>query len=161
MKNIKTDSNRVLLVGIGNSGRKDDGLGWQFAEYAELMDWPFLDVEYRYQLQVEDVMLISRYNKIYFADASHGKMQDGFECKPCTAAQHYFFSSHLQTPETILYLAKELFDKSPEAFTIAMEGQDWGLGTEMSTAAIINLDKALAFFKKKLVQGVVSAGQLH
>lgn len=147
MKNIKTDPKRILLVGIGNSGRKDDGLGWKFTELASSTDLPSLDVEYRYQLQVEDVLLICRYDKVIFADASHGKYRNGFEMKSCIAAQHYFFSSHLQTPETILYLAKELYHETPEAYTLAIEGQDWGLGTGLSHAARLNLDNAFCYFK--------------
>jgi len=159
MKSLKTDTSRILLVGIGNSGRKDDGLGWKFSDLVNLWQLPFLDVEFRYQLQVEDVLLICRYGKIVFADATHSKLRKGFEHKPCTAAQHYFFSSHLQTPETILYLAKELYDKSPEASTIAMEGQDWGLGTDLSMAANMNLHKALSFFKKQLFPAATAASK--
>jgi hydrogenase maturation protease len=151
MKRSKTDTNGILLFGIGNSGRKDDGLGWKFAEQANLLELPFLDVEFRYQLQIEDVLLICRYDKILFADASHSKLRHGFEYKPCTAAHHYFFSSHLQTPETILYLAKELYDKSPEATTMAIEGQDWGLGACLSKSATRNLQHAITFFKKKVI----------
>jgi len=159
MKRSKTDANGILLFGIGNSGRKDDGLGWKFAELVNLLELPLLDVEFRYQLQIEDVLLICRYNKILFADASHSKLRQGFEYKPCTAAHHYFFSSHLQTPETMLYLAKELYNKSPEALTIAMEGHDWGLGTNLSKTAGVNLQKALSFFKNELFPAAAPVSQ--
>ena len=160
MKNLKTDANRILLVGIGNSGRKDDGLGWKFTEEVNLLKLPSLDIEFRYQLQIEDVLLIGRYDKIIFADASHGTLQNGFECKPCIAAQHYFFSSHIQTPETILYLAKELYNKTPDAYTLAIEGHDWGLGTNLSNEAKINLHKAISFFKKEFFSAALTLDQM-
>ncbi len=147
MKNIKTDPGRILLVGIGNSGRKDDGLGWKFTELLSSSELPILDAEYRYQLQVEDVLLICQYDKVYFADASHEKLENGFEMRSCKATQHYFFSSHIQTPETVLYLAKELYNRTPEAYTFAIEGRDWGLGTGLSKEAERNLEKAFFFFK--------------
>lgn len=155
MKNTRTDASRLLLIGIGNSGRKDDGLGWKFTELVQSMQFPSLDIEYRYQLQVEDVLLVCQYDKVIFADASHGKLQDGVELKPCNAARHYFFSSHLQSPETILYLAKELYNKMPEAYTLAIEGKEWGIGTNISKEATINLQRAVAYFEKQLFPGTV------
>jgi len=156
MRNIKTDPNSILLIGIGNCGRKDDGLGWKFTELVHLMDVPSLDVEYRYQLQVEDVLLICQYDKIIFADASHDKLEEGFELLPCQAAQHYFFSSHLQTPETILYLAKELYNKTPRAYTLAIQGKNWGIGTNISKGATLNLHKAISFFEKQFIPSEVT-----
>lgn len=154
MKNLKTEKGNILLIGIGNSGRRDDGLGWKFTDLASKSGFPSVDVEFRYQLQVEDVLLVCRYEKIIFADASHGHLPGGFELKPCTPAQHYFFSSHMQSPETILYLAKELYNKTPEAFTLAIAGQNWGLGTSISKVAENNLGKAFDYFKNQVVPAV-------
>lgn len=151
MKDPKTETGNILLVGIGNCGRRDDGLGWKFADMASQFQVKEMDCEYRYQLQVEDVLLVCRYNKVVFADASHTATQDGFELKPCAPAHHYFFSSHMQSPETILYLAKELYNKTPEAYTLAIEGHNWGLGTILSPEAEENLSKAITFFKQNLL----------
>jgi len=151
MKNLKTDSNRILLIGIGNSGRGDDGLGWKFSDYFKEQtnnsSNPF-DIEYRYQLQIEDTVLISKYDIVLFADASHIELANGFEIKPCTPASHYYYSSHMQSPETILYLANELYNKFPEAYTIAITGHLWGLKTSLSKEAEKNLNSAIAFFNK-------------
>ena len=154
MKNSKTEKGNILLVGIGNSGRRDDGLGWKFADLAGKFQQTEIDCEYRYQLQVEDVLMICRYEKVIFADASHSEIKEGFEWKPCQAAPHYFFSSHMQSPETILYLAKELFNKTPEAYKLAIAGHNWGLGTMLSKPAIENLQKAFNFFENYFVQAV-------
>ena len=57
---------KTLLIGIGNSGRSDDALGWKFVD--EFADYDYLfDLEYRYQLQIEDSELVSRYKKVIFA----------------------------------------------------------------------------------------------
>jgi hydrogenase maturation protease len=146
MKNLKTERAKILLIAIGNSGRNDDGLGWKFAEKVQHSIHRLIDVEYRYQLQVEDAALVYKYDKVFFADASHAILENGFEIKACSPADHYFFSSHVQAPETILYLDKELYDKIPEAFTIAIAGDNWGLGTTLSTAAEKNLQSAFDYF---------------
>jgi hypothetical protein len=73
---------------------------------------------------------------------------------PCPAAQHYFFSSHIQIPETILYLAKELYNKTPEAYSLAISGKDFGFGTTLSKEARKNLQKAIAFFENVFIPSV-------
>ncbi len=139
-------SNKILIIGIGNCGRGDDGLGWKFTDMLKRYKFDFLDYEYRYQLQVEDTLLVSQYNKIIFADASHKVLENGFEVKPCTPANHYFFSSHIQSAETILYLANDLYNKQPAAYTIAISGCHWQLKTSLSKEAKKNLQSAFTFF---------------
>ncbi len=148
MKNLKTDSTRILLIGIGNSGRGDDGLGWKFTELVERSGYNFFDCEYRYQLQIEDTVLISKYDTVLFVDASQDALKDGFEIKSCKAASHYFYSSHMQSPETILYLANDLYNKFPEAYTIAISGHYWDLKTSLSKKAEKNVQLAFTFFIK-------------
>lgn len=152
MKNSKTEKGNILLIGIGNSGRRDDGLGWKFTDMARHLGYKEMDCEFRYQLQVEDVLMVCRYDKVVFADASHTSIKEGFEIKSIKPAGHYFFSSHMQSPETILYLAKELYNKTPEAYTLAISGHNWGLGTVLSRAAQENLQNAFRFFKSRFVQ---------
>lgn len=146
MKNLKTDFKRVLLIGIGNCGRGDDGLGWKFNDLLSEKNYNWIDLEYRYQLQIEDTDLINNYDTVIFVDASHTTFTDGFEIRPCAASNHYFFSSHMQSPETILYLANDLFNKFPEAYTIAISGNDWELKTSLSAEAEKNLQAAFTFF---------------
>ncbi|MBK5269785.1 MAG: hydrogenase maturation protease [Bacteroidia bacterium] len=151
MKDLKTDHNRILIIGIGNSGRSDDGLGWKFVETLQHLKYNFLDYEYRYQLQIEDTVLISRYDTVIFVDASHATLKNGFEIKTCAPANHYFYSSHMQSPETILYLANDLYHKYPETYTLAISGNYWDLKTSLSKEAEKNLKSALAFFIKDFV----------
>lgn len=143
-----------MLIGIGNSGRCDDGVGWLFADLASHL--PHLHCEYRYQLQIEDAELVSRYETVFFADASHASLQNGFEIKRINAAHHFFYSSHLQIPETILYLATELYHKNPVAYTIAVEGENWELGTHAGEVAQHHLRAAFSHFEKHILPAVAS-----
>ena len=148
MRNSKTDSHKILLIGIGNSGRGDDGLGWRFAELVAGNLFNFFDCEYRYQLQIEDSDLISKYDRVIFVDASHAVLENGFQLNPCTGAGHYFYSSHMQSPETVLYLANTLYKSYPKAYTLGISGRYWELKTSLSKEAKKNLDEAYAFFEE-------------
>lgn len=154
MNGLKAEQADILVIAIGNCGRNDDGLGWKFAETASQTAGYLFDVEYRYQLQVEDAELVSKYNIVLFADASQAPLQNGFELNRCKKAMHYFYSSHLQTPETVLYLCETLYHKYPEASTIAIQGKNWGLGTTLSKEAEKNLNRALAYFEQSFLPSI-------
>jgi hypothetical protein len=61
------------------------------------------------------------------------------------------FFPHVQSPETILYLANDLYQKKPEAYSIAIHGNDWELKTSLSEEAKKNLHLAFDFFEKEFL----------
>jgi hydrogenase maturation protease len=156
MKNLKTELS-MLLIGIGNSGRGDDGLGWEFVERANSMGYDFLDYEFRYQLQVEDAELIANYDLVLFVDASHDKLSGGFQISRCISGSQSFFSTHAQAPGAILHLANNLYNRFPKAYTLAISGKEWDLQTSLSFEAKNNLQAALSFFEEVFLPTVEPA----
>lgn len=148
---MKTDQ-KILLIGIGNNCRGDDGLGWKFVELVESMGLDFVNHEFRYQLQVEDAALISEYDVVYFVDATYEELIDGFAIRPCVASNESHFSTHSQSPEAILDLANKLYKKFPQAYILAVTGLEWGLQTSLSETAEANLVSAVAFFTEQFLQ---------
>ncbi|MEJ2400453.1 MAG: hypothetical protein P8Y52_03570, partial [Xanthomonadales bacterium] len=73
----------TLVFGIGNSARSDDGLGWAFLDRVERTPGFAGQAEYRYQLQVEDALLASRFEHVVFVDASRAELPGGFRWAPC------------------------------------------------------------------------------
>ena len=144
------NNRKTLLIAIGNSGRSDDGLGWAFADLIADSENFEGDIVLRYQLQIADADLISRYDHILFVDAHHGKLADGFTWKNCTPANQFSFSTHELSPETVLYLCEDLYDKHPEARILGIEGQDWDLHIGLSSDAKKNLQNAHHFFEEIL-----------
>lgn len=161
MKDSEINTGKLLLVGIGNNGRGDDGLGWKFLDHFRELTGDQIELEYRYQLQVEDAELISHYETVVFIDASHQQLQEGFEVRQCEAGNHYYFSSHLQSPEAILYLAQVIFNKSPKAYTLAISGVNWELTTSISETAASNLHCAMIFFEHAFLPTIVPFFKAH
>lgn len=147
---MKTDSG-ILLIGIGNNCRGDDGLGWKFIELVESMGFDFVDHELRYQLQVEDAALISDYDVVVFVDATYENLSQGFEVRPCIASNSSIFSTHTQSPEAMLKLSYHLYKKFPKAYILAICGEDWGLQTSLSETAEKNLRAAVSFFTEQFL----------
>lgn len=139
-----------LLIGIGNSGRSDDGLGWAFLDRIQHEARFPGDIEYRYQLQVEDAELISRTEHVIFVDSYRGELSDGFQFEPCHASRDTEFTSHVLPPGAILHLCSELYGKSPRADQLLIQGSSWELRTGLSAEAKTRLDRALTFFRTEL-----------
>lgn len=137
----------ILIIGYGNPGRLDDGLGPAFAELIRAESLPDVTVESNYQLHVEDAELISRFDVVVFADASVDA-EAPFEFKTIgKSAPMVGFSSHSITVSSLLGLSAELFGASPQAYTMAIRGYDYNeFGEILSSRAVENLNAAVEFF---------------
>ncbi len=148
----KPDTPKTLLIGIGNSGRRDDGLGWAFLDAIREEGAFRGEASYRYQLQVEDAEKILSYDKVIFVDASENKREQGFYWKPCLPVANFGFSTHALDPDSIVALCQELYGGAPEAFVLGIEGEEWELREGLSPAAEANLEKALDFFRESVMK---------
>lgn len=142
----------ILLFGIGNCGRSDDGLGWAFLDRVQQQaEFPG-QVEYRYQLQVEDAAMVSRAERVIFVDSYQGALPGGFQWTPCNPSRDFEFTSHVLAPSAVMYLCQDLYGKVPPAELLLIQGDSWDLDTSMSVAAQQRLEKALESFSFHLQQ---------
>ncbi len=145
-------SKKTLLFGIGNYGRADDALGWIFLdEIKEYLPENF-DMEYRYQLQVEDAELASHYDVVYFIDAHVQSFEAGFSCEACMAKSVNSYTSHELEPETILYLTESIYDKKPESYVLGITGIDYELKVGLSKIARQNLSESVNYFTENILK---------
>ncbi len=140
----KKETSGILIIGIGNSGRRDDGLGWLMLDFIKKK---FLNVDlvYRYQLQIEDAEILSHYDTVVFVDATKQNTKNGFFFKPCQPNSGFGLSSHMLEPETVLWLENKLYEKKPVAYVLGIEGEEWDLSLEPSDYGLSNLSKAKDF----------------
>jgi hydrogenase maturation protease len=140
---------QTLLIGLGNSARQDDGLGWAFAHEVEQLYPHEEEVTYKFQLNLEDAELISEYGKIIFVDAFKGELEKGFSVYRCYAKSDSGFSTHMVSPEAILYLCQQLYHSEPEATVLAIQGYQWELQEGLTAQATLNLQKAWVWYTHK------------
>lgn len=139
----------LLIIGIGNSGRSDDGLGWLMLD-AIKMKFSHVEVLYRYQLQIEDAEILSHYTTVIFVDATKEHTKTGFYFKSCDPNMGLGLTSHMLEPETVLWLENELYKTKPTTFVMGIEGQKWELSLEPSEVALRNLNIASNFLTKNV-----------
>lgn len=106
-------------------------------------------MESNYQLNIEDAELISSYDIVVFADASVDA-NEPFDFEPMHAIPPVVgFSSHSITAESLLGLARELFNATPQAYAMAIRGYEFNdFGESLSGTASGNLDGAVRFFSE-------------
>lgn len=148
--------NKILLIGIGNSGRNDDALGWLFLDNLEKDSSIVYDLEYRYQLQIEDADLIKDYEKVIFIDSTIENVKNGFYYRICKSENNHSFTTHGLDPEAILYLCNTLYNYYPESYVIGIQGYEWDLKTGLSQKGIRNLNAALKYFREKFNKLIVT-----
>ena len=147
---LRTGPKRVLVLGYGNPGRRDDGLGPQLAEQLARMALPGVDVDCAYQLQAEDAAAVADHDVVVFVDADVS-CPDPFELRPVLPAGEPRFSTHSLAPETVLSMAWKYLEALPEAYVLAIRGEDFdGFGEGLSDRAQRNLSAALRFIAKFL-----------
>ncbi len=94
---LRSSPRRALVLGYGNPGRRDDGLGPRLAEAVDRMDLPRVDVESAYQLQAEDAAAVADHDVVVFVDADVS-CPDPFELRPVVPAGDPRFSTHSLAP---------------------------------------------------------------
>ena len=124
-------------------------MGPAFAERVQALQLPGVSVESNYQLNIEDAELISKYDVVVFADASVDA-HEPFDFEPMHSKPPVVgFSSHSVTAESLLGLAEELFNATPQAYAMAIRGYAFNeFGESLSATAFANLDAAVGFFQE-------------
>ena len=142
--------NKILIIGYGNPGRLDDGLGPAFAEAVKQYNIKDLDVDSDYQLTVEDAVDIAEHDIVVFADADV-RGPEPFYLKKIEPATVVSLSSHSIKPTSLIGLVKETFNKDVAAYIIGIRGYEFNEFKEkLSEKAVKNLKEAVKFMKPML-----------
>jgi hydrogenase maturation protease len=134
---------RVLVLGYGNPGRQDDGLGPATAAAIEALGWPNLTAYDTYQLNIEDAVDIAAHDVVWFVDAAKAGPAP-FSVRALSPGPTLDFTSHVMRPEAVLAIAQNYYGKSPKAFLLGIRGYQFECIEELTPDAIDNLHVALA-----------------
>lgn len=140
----------VLVIGYGNPGRLDDGLGPALAERIARLGLANVTVDSDYQLTVEDAVHVAEHGVVIFADADTAGPEP-FYFKRLQPAARITFSTHSIGPASLLGLAQDLFGNTPTAFVLGIRGYEFNeFGERLSAAAVDNLTAAAEFLEHAL-----------
>ncbi len=147
----RTRARRVLVVGIGNPGRGDDGLGAAAVARLERRRLPGVTCDANYQLNVEDALACAEHDAVVFIDAARG-LRVPFRWTEVRVETDLPAMTHGLGPGAVLGLCAALYGRTPEAHLLAVQGHRWGVGEGLSPRAAANLGQAVrsleAFLKR-------------
>jgi len=144
---------QILLIGYGNPGRGDDGLGPALAERISALNLPGVRVDTEFQLNVEDAYALLGHSVAVFVDAAV-EGAEPFFYREIGAGDEASFGSHSVSPAGLLGLAHQLLGAKTRGFVLGIRGYEFDVfGAPISTRAQANLDAAIAFLEPRLRAG--------
>jgi hydrogenase maturation protease len=140
---------RVLVLGYGNPGRQDDGLGPAVAAGIDRLGWPNLTAFDNYQLNIEDAMDVAEHDIVWFVDAAKAGPSP-YAVHALSPASSIEFTSHLVRPEAVLAIANQLYGRLPQAFMLAIRGYEFAFIEALTPGATDNLRDALTMLTERI-----------
>lgn len=139
----------LLVLGVGNPSRGDDALGPLFIERAaeawrEGVAAGQIELLTDFQLQIEHALDLEGRSRVIFVDASV-EAAPPFHYAPVAAGPAPLPSTHAMSPGQVLAAYRQLRGEPPEAWLLAIRGEQFELGAALSGQAAANLDAALRF----------------
>ena len=119
---MKTET---LILGWGNPGRGDDGLGPAFVQALAESGLPGIATDSGYQLQIENAAELARYDRVLFVDADRTGTGPFWLGRLQPDAASMAFSTHSVSPAGVLALARDLFQAEPEAWILGIRGYEF------------------------------------
>lgn len=134
----------VFVLGYGNPGRQDDGLGPTAARRVAALVIDCVTIEIAYQLNIEDAFGISGHDVVVFVDASVDALEP-FCFERILPANEVTFTSHSVSPGSVLRLCADHFGPAPEAYVMGIRGYSFEFEEGLTDAAQKNLEQAITF----------------
>ena len=137
---------RLLIYGIGNVGRQDDGVGIRVVERlqaAGVRDGVAL--ESSYQLSPEDALTLSLHDAVIFVDATiEPGTPEPYALQAVAPAPSAEFTTHALSMGSVLALCQRLYGGSPAACVMAIPGYAFDVNADLSGRAMSHLERAAA-----------------
>jgi hydrogenase maturation protease len=144
---------RVLVLGYGNPGRQDDGLGPAAANALSRMGWRNLTTVDDYQLNIEDAIEVAAHDIVWFVDAARTGHAP-FSVQDVMPSATTEFSSHLLRPAALLAVAQIYCLHAPPAFLLAVRGYEFEFVEALTPGGQRNLRAALSMLTGSIARSL-------
>ncbi len=136
----------ALVIGYGNTLRRDDGAGPLVADAVAAWGIAGLTAWSVHQLTPELAESVSRADLVVFVDARHAQRNEKVSLTPVKPdPSSAGVIGHVSDPGVVLYLAEALYGRCPEAaWLITIPAIDLDMGEGLSAQAQSGVQEALA-----------------
>ncbi len=151
---------RILVLGYGNPGRGDDGIGPALVERLERHflqagnDMGRVSFLVSMQLHPEHVLEMERHERVVLIDAGQGSPLP-FRFERVSPRRDDSFSSHALSPWSLLAIYRDILLKQPPpTFLLTVRGDDFALGASLSPGVLLRMEQAFTFALAFLQPGI-------
>jgi hydrogenase maturation protease len=141
---------KLLLIGYGNTLRGDDGVGPHVARVVAGRHRDKVRACVVLQLTPELCVALAEHDVVIFVDANAVDGGDGCRLLPVETMGEAGWSTHIASPASLLALAVELYGARPLAWCLAVPGEDFRLGAELSAPARLGAGEAVKIIEEFL-----------
>ena len=124
----------LIVIGYGNTLRRDDGVGVRVAEAVATLQLPGVRTFTCQQLSPEHAELIARAEHVVFVDAAVDAPKD-VQLRELVPSDTTQLMAHAADPRTMLALAREVFGHAPKAWWLTIPAVNLEFGESLSPAA--------------------------
>jgi hydrogenase maturation protease len=142
----------ILVIGYGNTLRRDDGVGPKVAEAVAKLALPGVRALACPLLTPELAEEVSQARVVILVDAAVGAPR-GVQMRALAPTDSSQVMAHAASPATVLALARDVFGHVPEAWWLTIPVADLGLGEELSPLAQRGFEQAVQELTKWAARG--------
>ena len=134
-------TSQILIIGYGNTLRSDDGVGQAVAEAVKTTE--FVTSLAVHQLTPELAEPLANVDLAIFVDAYPADAEQRVQVSPLAPADSGMMMGHTSSPQSLLAIAQILYNHYPQAWLVAIPGQNFELGTHLSPLVKQRVEQAL------------------
>ena len=142
----------LLILGYGNTLRRDDGVGPQVADAVAALHLPGVQTLAAPLLTPELADPVSRADTVVFVDAAVDAPRE-VQLRPLPPAESSQIMAHAASPATLLALARDVFGRAPRGWLLTIPAEDLGIGEDFTPLARRGLEEAV-----KRIRGLAAGG---
>lgn len=140
----------ILVIGVGNPTRRDDGAGPEVVRRLDALALPNVELRSATQLDPSLAVDLADYEKVIVVDADPAAAEVKIELAPDETG---IPSTHHFTPSALRMLATTLHGRSPQVWVCRIPANDFEFGENFSTVTHSAIEKAA-----RIVSTFVSGG---
>ena len=137
-----TNNKNILIIGIGNTLRSDDGIGAHICNLLEAKKLNGVETMIVQQLDITMAETIATFNKVIFVDAAVNEATVSFQPVLLNEPLSSSFTHHVNAA-MLAGLAAKLYPGNTGYYLCTVGGNDFEMGTALSTTAQTTAKQAI------------------
>ena len=142
-------SRPILIIGLGNPLRSDDGIGAAACEQIDRLRWPAVSTITAHQLLPETMLAMEGYKTVIILDAAREGDEPSWQ-KVEAGASGTVTISHQFDPAMLSALQGIMQAERSDIYTCVIPGEVFEHGERLSPKALLNLQKAISLIASKI-----------